>query len=88
MFTWIRVLLAAKRLELRDRGNIEPIGEFSPDGVLREYDVCCNHCNTRSRIGITKEGEPVRWCWRCEEIDPNSSEGEESEAAAFFGMSG
>lgn len=88
MFTWIRVLLAAKRLGLRDRGGVESTGEFSPNGEVRAYYLVCDRCETRSRIGITKDGESVRWCWRCEEIEPDSSVGEESEAAAFFGMSG
>lgn len=75
MITWIRALLAAHRLQLRDRGKVQ--GEwFAGDDEYVGYYRTWVHspCNTRLRIGI-KNGQAVRWCWRCEQIVRPSSGG-------------
>ena len=55
---YVRILLAAWRLELRDKGYVQT----DSDGMVSIH----THCNTRLRIGITKQKSPVWYCWRCE----------------------
>ena len=63
MIEWFRARKAAKRLQLRDRGQIQPYMEN--DGwrvVIHPF------CYTRVRIGINGKWKAVRYCWRCEVI--------------------
>ncbi len=51
---------SAKRINLRDKGEVEADGEG--------YSVVHSFCNTTIRIGITPDGVAWQYCWRCEEI--------------------
>ncbi len=69
MFEWLRARRAAKRMGLRDRGPTVPWKEVDP-GANAYFDVTltCEMCNTQIRIGITQDGYPVQYCWRCETL--------------------
>ncbi len=55
---------AAKRLGLRDKGHVaSQCNSAGKEGFL--YHPLCNK---RVRIGISKDGNPVRYCWFCEYI--------------------
>lgn len=57
------ILPSARRLKLRDKGNIEPCYR---DG---QWIVHCHAtCMTTTRIGINKAGEAIKYCWRCEVV--------------------
>ncbi len=69
MFEWFRARRVAKRLGLRDRGATPSRQEFDPDANAYIYvPLVCDLCNTRIRIGINRDGYPLRYCWRCESI--------------------
>jgi len=71
MFKFVRILLSARRLGIRDRGLIKE--EYYEDPKTGEEMIrtrICTKCRGRARIAI-REGRPVSWCWRCEAIlDP------------------
>lgn len=72
MITWIRAWLAARRIGLRDKGGIERELVREEDGYA-VYSVWRHtSCRTRLRVGI-KDGRPVHWCWRCEQITSSVS---------------
>lgn len=68
MFEWLRVRSAAKRMGLRDRGSTQIWYEIGVDGKDSINSNQHEACRTRTRIGITKNGAVVRWCYRCEII--------------------
>ncbi len=53
-----QILLAAKRMSLRDKGYVQPDSE--------DMVPIHSECRTRLRIGIPKSKMAVRYCWRCE----------------------
>lgn len=70
MFTWIRVMLAARALGLRDRGVVQPRIEWN--SKIKDFVTVTRlhtFCQTRIRVGLLKKrGKSVHWCYRCEEI--------------------
>lgn len=70
MFDFIFAKNGARKLGLRDRGKVRPIGYYKK-GELCSSILVCGICNTVLRVGITKEENyerAVRYCWRCEQI--------------------
>jgi hypothetical protein len=51
----------AKRLKLRDRGEVGPVIEKG-----EEHWLSHTFCRTLIRVGITEDGEAVHYCWKCE----------------------
>jgi len=70
MFDWVWAYFAARRLELRDRGNIQKkwLAYYDYGGWTEWGIQICKNCKTRIRVGLTKTHEVVLWCWRCEVI--------------------
>lgn len=64
MFSWFSALLAARRLQLRDKGEMPLF--IGDDGNL--YGQTHQTCETRLRIGITTNRVAVSYCPRCEYI--------------------
>lgn len=68
MFTGLKAFFAARRLGLRDRGEVQT--EYHWDGKRSELvKMYTSHvfCNSHVRVGIVRAtGELVRWCCVCE----------------------
>lgn len=75
MFQALRIYLSARRIGLRDKGEIQEEYVPSPDNLaglvgLGGSIVIFLHskCKTRVRIGINRHGQTCMYCWRCEEV--------------------
>lgn len=56
-----RAARSADRIKLRDKGEVK-------NGLV------CSYCSTTVRIGINKNGEAFKYCWRCECIFSDDSD--------------
>ena len=65
--TYIRVKLAARRMNIRDKGYVER--QYSAEGAITWTH---SFCHTRLRVGIDKLGNFVHYCWRCECVFPDN----------------
>lgn len=75
MFEWLRARETAERLGLRDNGKVRTVVGGNP--FLNPQDTwaikdICSVCLTRVRIGLKPDGNVVRYCYRCEKIEPKS----------------
>ena len=64
MFQWLFVVLSARRIGLRDNGEVGPYIDYDGDMVYDAHTLC----DTRLRIGVDAHGVAKRYCWRCEKI--------------------
>jgi hypothetical protein len=76
MLTWLEIRASAKRLGLRDKGQVGY--RCDTEGKI-PYTFVDPRCNTRLRVGVDPDGEAMLYCWRCESIfneepDPPSDE--------------
>ena len=63
----IKIWFTARRLQLRDRGEVEKFIDYT-SGTPRRAELICSLCKTSLRVGICSDGEAVHYCWRCEYI--------------------
>lgn len=68
MFDYPWIVLAARRMGLRDKGRVQSLFKhLDEDGFPWSTTRVCCTCATRIRIGIEKRtGWAVKYCWRCE----------------------
>jgi hypothetical protein len=69
--TYLRIKSSARRLQLRDRGDVE--AEEDPEKEATVYMVHAL-CKTRIRVGIHGEYGAVHYCWKCELISTNNTQ--------------
>lgn len=68
MFDYPWIVLAARRMGLRDKGRIQSsFSHIDACGDEWRWTTRCRVCKTRVRIGIERQtGSTWVYCWRCE----------------------